>query len=151
MSRLATFALAATITFGSLLALSIAEPGAPEIPDPALTPGAVASTDAREICGEVAGLTYSRQHRQTTREMKAEVRQRYGVPQGWRGEIDHRVPLCLGGADVVENLWPQTDFQAKDELEAQACRAVCHGQMTVQQGQAIFLGDWRAYLRPLAQ
>ena len=132
---------------GIVLAGSLAFPAlAQTMPDPSLTPGVVASTDTAEVCGYVDGLSYSRRHRATTLEMKREVRRRYGITGYWRGEIDHRAPLCVGGADVVENLWPQADFQAKDELEAQVCRAVCHGQMTLQQGQAIFLGDWRGHL-----
>ncbi len=146
MNRIATALLAALVTVGSLSALSVADPGAPEFPDDR-TPGVVASTNAAEVCGYVGGLSYSKRHRATTPEMKREVRQRYNVPREWRGEIDHRLPLALGGADDIRNLWPQTDFKPKDELELRTWEAVCrYHTLTLEQGQAIFLGDWRRSL-----
>ena len=60
------------------------------------------------------------------------------------------VPLCIGGADVIENLWPQLgwqhpSFHDKDRLEARVCQTVCRTRtMTLREGQAIFLGDWIA-------
>jgi hypothetical protein len=63
-------------------------------------------------------------------------------------EMDHRVPLCIGGADIRENLWPQEgwehpSYHDKDFLEEAVCRFVCLDRtMTLEEGQAIFLGDW---------
>lgn len=127
-----------------------------EIPDPALTPGVVASTDAAEVCGKREGLTYSQRHRATTQHMKEEVFRRYGIdPQIGRAqewEIDHRGPLCSGFADVLENLWAQPGnglgarftFHDKDKLEAHACRAVCSGAVPLAVAQSWFLApDWR--------
>jgi len=119
------------------------------IPDPSLTPGVIATTNQAEVCGFVGGLSYSQRHRTTTSEMKAEVRRRYGMARC--GEIDHRGPLALGFADVVENLWcqpgpPETwNFKLKDRLETYVWEAVCrHHTMTLDQGQRIFLEpDWR--------
>lgn len=123
----------------------------PTRPDDTLTPGAVASTDPNDVCGVVNGLTYSKRHRHTSLELKHEVYAAYHLdPAGKEFEIDHRVPLCLGGADTRENLWPQEGWQHpgyhdKDRLETGVCRAVCdEGSMTLGQGQAIFLGDWIA-------
>jgi hypothetical protein len=123
----------------------------PVVPDPSLTPGAVASTDPNDVCGVVDGVTYSRRHRHTPAELKREVYAEYGIDRaGQDFEIDHRVPLCIGGADVGENLWPQEGWQHpsyhdKDRLEAEVCREVCeHHEMSLHDGQAIFLGDWVA-------
>jgi hypothetical protein len=128
-------------------------------PDDTLTPGVVASTDPADVCGVVDGLTYSKRHRQTPQELKREVYAAYHVnPAGRDFEIDHRVPLCIGGADVRENLWPQEGWQHpsyhdKDRLEAFVCHAVCViRRMTLQQGQAVFMGDWIAgYQRVFGQ
>ncbi len=144
MTRLVTFTLAALIAGGSAFALFAGES---EFPDLVMTPGAIASMDVHDVCGVVNGLSYSKRHRATTPEMKREVRRSYGLNGFWRGEIDHRVPLCLGGADDIRNLWPQADYKAKDELEAATCRAVCEGRMSLPVGQAIFLGDWRSHLK----
>jgi hypothetical protein len=126
-------------------------------PDDSLTPGVVASTDADDVCGIVDGLTYSKRHRHTSPELKREVYAAYHVDHAGREfEMDHRVPLCLGGADVRENLWPQAGWQHpsyhdKDVLEETVCRMVCRDHtMTLEEGQAVFLGDWQGgYLRIL--
>ena len=120
-----------------------------EVPNDALTPGIVASTDENEVCGIVGGLSYSERHRHTTAEMKAEVRKEYG--QQHCGEIDHRLELSLGGADDVRNLWCQPgtgtwSFADKDRLELYAWKAVCqHHSVTLRQAQSWFLApaDWR--------
>jgi hypothetical protein len=90
-------------------------------------------------------------------ELKREVYAAYHVDHAGREfEMDHRVPLCLGGADVRENLWPQAGWQHpsyhdKDVLEETVCRMVCRDHtMTLEEGQAVFLGDWQGgYLRIL--
>ena len=142
VSRSASF-LAGIVLVGTCAALALGDEG--EMPDPTLTPGVVASIDAGEVCGR-GSLTYSQAHRQTTREMKLEVIHAYGLTPPFRGEIDHRIPLCLGGADDVRNLWPQRDFQAKDRLETFACREVCAGRVSITEAQGWFLGDWRQQL-----
>jgi hypothetical protein len=114
-----------------------------------LTPGKVASTDVNEVC-QRGGLTYSQSHRQTSEALKDWVMREYGMTSRKGFEIDHRVPLCLGGADEADNLWPQDysgepNAHEKDKLEAFACRSVCHGNMPLAKAQAWFLApaDWR--------
>jgi hypothetical protein len=47
-------------------------------------------------------------------------------------EIDHQEPLALGGADTIQNLWPQPrgavpwNAEMKDELEYRAVVAACY-------------------------
>lgn len=126
----------------------------PTRPDDHLTPGVVASTDPNDVCGVVDGLSYSRRNRHTPVELKREVYEEYGISaEGRSFEVDHRVPLCIGGADVRENLWPQQgwqhpNFHDKDRLEEEVCRMVCRDHsITLQAGQTIFLGDWIAGYR----
>lgn len=116
-----------------------------DLPPPE-APGVVASTDVNEVCGRVGGQTYSQRHRQTTPEMKREAHR--GIVHC--GEIDHRLPLSLGGADDVQNLWCEPEdgawnFRVKDRLEVFVWDAVCHRHtMTLAEGQAVFLApDWR--------
>ena len=74
------------------------------VPDPTLTPGAVRTTDAGEICS--AG---NRQLRHWDRDRDDRIMAEYGLPGGphpdW--EIDHLIPLGIGGADAEANLWPE--------------------------------------------
>jgi hypothetical protein len=78
----------------------------------------------------------------------------YGYPVGTNPrdfEEDHREPLELGGAPRdLSNLWPQPldEAHAKDRLETAVKRDVCAGHITLEQGQAIFFGDfWDDYDR----
>ena len=84
----------ATLAASLILAANVRGQGL-LVPNPKLTPGRVARTDK-----ERGGVT-------TKTEQK--VFARYRLPWTRRAEfkIDHLVPLELGGADTVDNLWPQ--------------------------------------------
>lgn len=117
-------------------------------PDDRLTPGVVASSDPAVVC-TTGAESYSEEHRKTPEALKAAVYAAYGIDhQGREFEIDHRLPLALGGADVKENLWPQQgwrhpSFHDKDRLESKLWRMVCKDRtMPLKTAQAILLGDW---------
>jgi hypothetical protein len=114
------------------------------LPDSHCTPGAVQSTDAHAIC--MPG--WASRHRHVSSRMRTEVYRRYRLtgchpfPQ-W--EVDHRVPLELGGSNAMTNLWPEHHPQAKDHLENKLHRRVCSGRMKLGRAQRIFKRDWRTY------
>jgi len=70
-------------------------------------------------------------------------------------ELDHIVPLCLGGpGDKPPNdpsnlqLQPWGEARAKDKLEAQVCHAYCSGKTTMEDARHFFAsGDWRSVIR----
>lgn len=132
---------------GLLAAFSIVD-SPPVAVVPQHTPGAIASTDKADICGFSEGLSYSKRHRHTPPELKREIRQRDGcVPPS---EVDHMVPLALGGADTRENLWCQPgtgtwNYHKKDRLEVTLWEDVCHRHnVSLEDAQAAFTGpDWR--------
>ena len=85
------------------------------------------------------------------------ILRRYGLPAGTHPdyEIDHLIPLCLGGSDDDSNLWPQPrrsmegtwNAEAKDRLERLMCNMVCEGQIDIATAQEAFATDWiAAYL-----
>lgn len=47
-------------------------------------------------------------------------------------KIDHYIPLCMGGANVFENLWPQHSsvFKVTDALEELLCDAMAEGKLS---------------------
>ena len=136
----------------------------PETPDDKLTPGEIATTDGAEICGWVDGKSYSQRHRLPFDiERARRVFDRYGIDPHLHGqfELDHRVPLCLGGADTEKNLWPQPrkgpwTAEMKDRLEAHMCKKMCEytngsslGWSLVRGIQSYFLEDWREGYREI--
>ncbi len=120
------------------------------VPDDSVTPGVIRTTDASEIC---AATFRTKPFRLTTQAMKNQVYKAYGVER-MKGmckggcEVDHRVPLELGGKDDPGNLWPQPSqpapgFHEKDALENALKRAVCtYKKLTLKQAQDMLQGDW---------
>lgn len=107
----------------------------------------------RVSCGEA--VAYHRGPLRSAR--RDEILRRYGLPPGTHPdyEIDHLIPLCLGGSDDPSNLWPQPrrsiektwNAEAKDRLERLMCNLVCAGQIDIATAQQAFATDWiAAYL-----
>ncbi|MGH8276367.1 MAG: HNH endonuclease [Steroidobacteraceae bacterium] len=130
------------------------------LPDATVTPGAVRADATRaQLCA--AGFT-TKKYRHTSHETKCRVYALYGylgpgcrksatAPKPATGsfEVDHLIPLTLGGADVVENLWPESadptpGFHEKDKLENEAHRRVCRGEVTLVEAQTCMRTDWHA-------
>ena len=66
-------------------------------------------------------------------------------------EGDHLIPLCAGGfpgsLDDTNNFWDEPRSGAnnannKDAVEAATCKAICAGQLTLEQAQQGFATDW---------
>ena len=80
-----------------------------------------------------------------------EVLTRYRLPPGSHPdyEIDHLVPLCLGGADDASNLWPQPrrsiepewNAETKDRLERTLCALVCDKLLDIGDAQEAIIKD----------
>jgi hypothetical protein len=72
------------------------------------------------------------------------VRDGYAPGPHPRYQIDHFVPLCLGGSDNDDNLWVQPYPQArwKDHDEVNLCRAVCEGKLIRQEAVFVLVHKW---------
>jgi hypothetical protein len=60
-------------------------------------------------------------------------------------EIDHLVPLEVGGNNTRANLWPEIapGFGEKDAVENELHAAVCSGRVPLATAQARIAHDWR--------
>lgn len=60
------------------------------------------------------------------------------------GELDHLVPLELGGSSDAHNLWfePGKIPNPKDSIENSLHSAVCRGQIQLSQAQLLIATDW---------
>lgn len=114
-------------------------------PDNALacTPGSFERLSRREVCETKTRPTLSTAERR-------EVVTEYNVPSwsGADGELDHRIPVFLGGRTESENIWPQPGGipNAKDKVEFRVYRRICFSdpyRMRVRTGRRLFLADWR--------
>jgi hypothetical protein len=119
--------------------LSISATGRAEellVPDSKLTPGRVARSDK-----ERAGVTL---------QLEQKVFARYRLPWARRGEfkIDHLIPTELGGADTLDNLWPQSmrakpyGTDRKELLAEVFLKQIRAGKMSLEQAQEEMRRDW---------
>jgi hypothetical protein len=127
-----------------------------------LSPGEV-RTDLTEA--QIRATKWGHDERAVTEAMKAEVYARYGFsgrsdprctpdPNDPKQtcEVDHRIPRCLGGADVIANLSPQPyggpwNAHMKDRVEARACKLFSTGKLPLGEARSIFTGDWTVTYR----
>lgn len=97
--------------------------GQPILPDPKLTPGkSMTNVDIVTLCQP----DYTKGVRDVNQAEKNQVYEAYFHKKligHFDGEFDHLWPLCLGGSNDPENLWPQSaetgiwNFHTKDRLE----------------------------------
>jgi len=123
------------------------------LPNLSLTPGVARGLSTSTICSTRWG--HDRRH--VTEAMKREVARRYGMRRssikaagaGRCCEFDHLISRELGGADDVNNLWPQpwAEARQKDALENRLHRAVCTGRLTLEAAQLGIATNWPAAYR----
>jgi hypothetical protein len=88
---------------------------------------------------------------------KFRVEREYGMPATYYGhtiEIDHIVPLELGGSNAIANLFPEpgsgaANYHVKDALENRAKAEVCDGRLSVRAARRGFARNWEALYRRL--
>ena len=122
--------------FGCLIFSSFIRAEELLVPNPKLTPGRVAQTEK-----ERGGVTVKLEQR---------VFARYHLPWTRRAEfkIDHLIPPELGGADTLDNLWPQSlrvkpyGADRKELLTEVLLDKVRTGRMTLAQTQEEIRRDW---------
>jgi hypothetical protein len=140
---------AASVCLLALAAFTARQP--PPLPDPKLTPGAVRTADAALLCRP----GYARSVRRVSRADKAMIYREYGIRHRapYSFEVDHLVPLEIGGSNRRANLWPESylakpwNAHVKDRLEDWLHRQVCAGHLPLAQAQHEIATDWIAAYR----
>jgi hypothetical protein len=122
---------------------------AADFPRHALTPGVALSVTRARIC--VSG--YASGARDVSDAEKADVYARYDVVWvPYAHEVDHLIPLELGGSNAIRNLWPepysgQWGARTKEVLENRLHDLVCEGRLALASAQQQEASDWVAAYR----
>lgn len=118
------------------------------LPDPACTPGAIIATSTVE---DICTPGYTKKVRNVSASLKRKVYSEYGVAHHSPGEyeVDHLIPLEVGGSNDIANLFPEAaeprpGFHEKDKTENYLHREVCAGRISLQQAQYEIATDWLA-------
>jgi hypothetical protein len=67
-----------------------------------------------------------------------------GLPPKPGYELNHIIPLCLGGPDARINIQyqPHPEARLKDVRERHVCEAVCRGDISLDNAMALFHREW---------
>lgn len=117
-----------------------------KLPDPRCTPGAIdPAVTAAVLCAPGYTTRSYRPPESQTQAFKFNMAYpAYGISRGTVSELDHLVPLELGGANDAANLWPEIGGvpNAKDSVERVLNRAVCAGQVSLADAQHAIAANW---------
>ena len=133
------------------------------LPDTRCTPGAINPTLTAKVLQDPAFSTKCVRNDPTSEEEKHSTYRAYGIPepanndgQNQTCELDHLVPLELGGSDTLDNIWPQCGpsgvelrdrfFKLKDMVEDHLAEFVRHGKVDLEDVQKRIAADWTEFL-----
>ncbi|MDR3561796.1 MAG: hypothetical protein P4N59_10225 [Negativicutes bacterium] len=128
------------------------------LPDRKVTPGAinpkiVADPSGKSIMvngveANVCAKSFSSDpYRTSTEAMNRQVCETYevkGCPSAEKGQFDHLIPLQIGGADAINNLWwqPEPDHTVKTQVEGTLKDLICTGRISLQFAQQCMQHNW---------
>ena len=133
------------------------------IPDPDCTPGAFNPTLTLTVFQDPGFKTSCVRDNLTSASQKQQTYSWYGItkPANNSGatetcELDHLVPLVMGGADSLDNIWPQCGpknvvrkeryFPQKDCVEVYLADQVRSGAKKLAETQRAVANDWTQFL-----
>ena len=138
-----------------LLSDTLAQKGDGRLPNPKLTPGATLNLTKDDLCGPnrkgVEGSIPISLKRKVFELYK--IRTEATEPHN----IDHLIPVSLGGSNAIENLWPQPlsgewNYNQKNQLERRLHKMVCNGELDLATAQREISTDWvSAYKKYIAE
>ncbi len=133
------------------------------VPDPRCTPGGINPSVTVALLRNPAWRTGCIRNQQSSEKKKHKAYRWYSLrdPRGNYGdtqvcELDHLVPLELGGADGMGNIWPECGpsgvslqgryFKIKDRVEDYLAYEVKAGKMPLAAAQHGIAENWTQYL-----
>ncbi len=126
--------------------LAAAQRGLSNLPNPALTPGATLDVKREDLCGS----EYTSPADKIPITLKRQTFDRYGLSPATVGyNVDHLIPVSLGGSNSPKNLWPQSlsgewNYHLKNQLERTLYKMVCKEGLALEKAQQEIATDWVA-------
>ena len=128
----------------NLLHLAAAQERVQYLPDQRLTPGVSLRVSKDDLCNS----GYTSPADKLTVAVKRQVFDRYGIsPNALGYNVDHLIPVSLGGTNSLKNLWPQPlsgkwNYHMKNTLEKRLRKMVCSGELELEKAQREIAADW---------
>ena len=139
------------VRFGLIAAAAIiAVPSfaAAQLPNSFQTPGAKGKANDAQVCA----ADFESSQKPVAKWQHDQALERYGQrPEDYKGDLDHLIPVSLGGNNDPENLWPlpankEMGSAQKHELEIKLHQMVCDKTLTLKAAQDAIRKDWvKAY------
>jgi len=106
------------------------------------------------IVGDICVPGYTKNVRDVSQKTKNKVYEMYGVVSHQTGEweMDHIIPLTLGGDNEITNLYPQPllpkpGFRQKDRCEVCLNKKVCNGEISLIDAHDLMTRNWTRCLK----
>jgi hypothetical protein len=140
-----------TVRFGFLAAaalICVPSFASAQLPNSFQTPGARGKANEAQVCA----ADFEASVKPMAKWQRDQALERYGKrPEDFTGDLDHLIPISLGGSNDVENLWPLPPNKdmgpdQKKELDAKLHSMVCDKSITLKAAQDAIKKDWvKAY------
>jgi hypothetical protein len=119
-----------------------------QLPSSFQTPGNKSKANEAQVCA----ADYEASVKPMAKWQRDQALERYGKrPEDFTGELDHLIPIALGGTNDPDNLWPipaskEMGPEQKKALDAKLHELVCNKTMKLKDAQDAEKKDWvKAY------
>jgi hypothetical protein len=119
-----------------------------QLPSSFQTPGAKGKANDAQVCA----ADFEASVKPLAKWQRDQALERYGKrPEDFTGELDHLIPISLGGSNDPDNVWPlpaNKDMgpEQKRQLDAKLHQMVCDKTITLKAAQDAIKKDWvKAY------
>jgi hypothetical protein len=141
--RTAWLSFAATVVAVGVPALAAAQ-----LPSSFQTPGNKSKANEAQVCA----ADYEASVKPIAKWQRDQAIERYGRrPEDFTGELDHLIPLSLGGTNDPDNVWPMPPSKTmgpeqKQALDLKLHQLVCDKTLKLKDAQDAIKKDWvKAY------
>ena len=121
---------------------------AAQLPSSFQTPGAKGKANDAQVCA----ADFEASVKPIAKWQRDQALERYGKrPEDFTGELDHLIPIALGGTNDPDNLWPlpsskEMGPEQKKALDLKLHEMVCAKTLTLKAAQEAIKKDWvKAY------